>query len=80
MDASGDGKTVGLFFETGRESVKIRFTGLEGLSNLSEAAFPTEKEKALLQMLNATIHQDVKAREIHLILPKDMDQPPTDNR
>lgn len=74
MDASGDGKTVGLFFETDRESVKIRFVGLEELRNLSEAAFPTEKEEALLQMLNATIHQDVKAREIHLILPKDMDQ------
>ena len=74
MDASGDGKTVGLFLETDRESVKIRFVGLEGLSNLSETAFPTEKEKALLQMLSATIHQDVKAREIHLILPKNMDQ------
>jgi signal transduction histidine kinase len=74
MDASGDGKTVGLNFETGQGSVKIRFTGLEGLTDLSETAFPTEKEKALLQMLSATIHQDVKAREIHLILPKNMDQ------
>ncbi|MCP4579235.1 MAG: HAMP domain-containing histidine kinase [Deltaproteobacteria bacterium] len=74
MDASGDGKTVGLFFETDRESVKIRFAGLEGLSNLSEAAFPTKKEAALLEMLGATIHQDVNAREIHLVLPKDIDR------
>lgn len=74
MDVSGDGKTVGLTVETGPGPVKIRFTGLEGLPNLSEAAFPTEKEAALLHMLGATIYQDVKAREIHLILPKDIDQ------
>jgi signal transduction histidine kinase len=75
MDASGDGKTVGLTFETGPGSVKIRFTELEALTNLSGAAFPTETEEALLQILGATIHQDVKAREIHLVLPKDVDQP-----
>jgi len=74
MDVSGDGKTVGLTFETGKASVKIRFTGLEGLRGLSETAFPTEKEKVLLQVLRATIHEDVEAREINLILPKDMDQ------
>ena len=79
MDVSGDGKTVGLTFETGKASVKIRVTGLEELSNLSEPAFPTEKEKALLRMLNATIQQDEKAGEIHLFLPKDIDQALTAN-
>ena len=77
MDASGDGKTVGLTFETGPGPVKIRFSGLEALENFSGPEFPTETEEALLQILGATIHQDVKAREIHLVLPKDIDQPLT---
>ncbi len=80
MDASGEGKTVGLTLETGPESVEIRFTGLEGLTNQSETAFPTKKEAVLLEMLGATIHQDVNAREIHLVLPRDVQQQLTDSQ
>ena len=74
MDASGAGKRVGLTFETDPGSVTIRFAGLEGITNLPETAFPTKKEEALLQMLGATIHQDARALEIHLVLPKDVQQ------
>lgn len=79
MDVSGAGKTVGLFFETDRESVKIRFAGLEGITNLPQSAFPTKKETALLEILGATIHQDVNAREIHVVLPRDVQQQLTAN-
>ena len=76
---SGDGKTVGLTFETGKTFVKIRFTGLEALASHSEPAFPTEKEQALIQLLGATIHEDLETREINLMLPKDMDEPSIGN-
>ena len=78
MGASGEGKSVVIAFETAPRSVKIRFSGLETLSNLSEGVFPTEKEKALLQVLGGTIFPDVKIGEIQLALPKDMRQELTD--
>ena len=61
MDISGDAKVVGLTLGTGEGSVEIRFTGLRGLKDPPEAAFPTKRETFLLEMLGATIHQDVKA-------------------
>ena len=79
MGASGGGKTLRFTYETGPDSVKIRVTGLETLSNLSEDAFPTEKEKALLQTLGGAIFLDAKAREIQIVLPKDLRQKSTDN-
>ena len=72
MNVTGDGKTIGLMLKTEPASVKVRFTGLEGLSNPPEAAFPTEKEAHLLEILGATIQRDGNAREIRLVLPKDM--------
>ena len=74
MDASGAGKRVGLTFEAGPTSVKIRFTGIEALTNVPETVFPTAKEAALLHMLGATIHQDAEKGEINLVLPKDVRQ------
>ena len=74
MDASGAGKRVGLTFEPGPASVKIRFTGIEALTNLSETVFPTAKETALLGILGAAIHQDTEIGEINLVLPKDVRQ------
>ncbi|MCD6293383.1 MAG: hypothetical protein J7M20_00325 [Deltaproteobacteria bacterium] len=71
MDASGPEKKVGLTFEADPTSVKIRFTGIEALTNLPETVFPTEKEASLLGMLSATIHHDAKKGEINLVLPKD---------
>ena len=72
MDASGAGKRVGLTFEAGPTTVKIRFTGIEALTNVPETVFPTAKEAALLHMLGATIHQDAEKGEINLVLPKDV--------
>ena len=71
IDASGAGKRVGLTFETGQTSVKIRFTGIEALTNEPSTVFPTAKEAALLDMLGATIHHNTKKGEINLVLPKD---------
>ena len=79
MDISGDAKVVGLTLLTGTGSVEIRFTGLEGLKDPPETAFPTRRETSLLEMLGATIHQDVKAGEMHLVLPRDVHQQLTDN-
>ena len=74
MDASGAGKRVGLTFEADPTSVKIRFTGIEALSNEPSTVFPTAKEAAMLRMLGAAIHQDAKKSEINLVLPKDVRQ------
>jgi len=74
MDTSGAGKTVGLTFEAGPKSVKIRFTGIEALTNEPSTVFPTAKETALLGMLGASIHQDAEKGEINLVLPKDVRQ------
>ena len=74
MDASGTGKKVGLTFEAGPTSVKIRFTGIEALTNEPSTIFPTATESALLHMLGAAIHQDAKKGEINLVLPKDVRQ------
>jgi signal transduction histidine kinase len=79
MDMSGDAKVVGLTLLTGTGSVEIRFTGLEGLKDPPETAFPTKREASLLEMLGATIHQDVNAGEMHLVLPRDVHQQLTDN-
>jgi hypothetical protein len=79
MDISGNAKVVGLTIVTGKGSVEIRFTGLEGLKDPPETAFPTKRETPLLEMLGATIHQDVKAGEMHLVLPRDVHQQLTDN-
>ena len=79
MDISGDAKVIGLTLGTGTGSVEIRFTGLEGLKDPPETAFPTKREASLLEMLGATIHQDVNAGEMHLVLPRDVHQQLTDN-
>ena len=79
MDISGDAKVVGLTLVTATGSVEIRFTGLEGLKDPPETAFPTRRETFLLEMLGATIHQDVKAGEMHLVLPRDVHQQLTTN-
>ena len=60
MGASGEGKTVKFTVETGPASVNIRFSGLEAISTLSEAVFPTEREEALLQILGGRILMDEK--------------------
>ncbi len=73
MGVSGEGKTVGIAFEADPSGpVKIRFTELAALADLSEAAFPTETAKALVQTLGGAISLDERAGEIHLILPKDV--------
>jgi len=70
MDASGEGKTVGITFKKEDGAVKIRFTGLAGLKTLPPDKFPTEKEENLLLILGTMIHQDAEAQEIQLVLPK----------
>ena len=79
MDISGDAKVIGLTLGTATGSVEIRFTGLEGLKDPPETEFPTKRETSLLEMLGATINQDVKAGEMHLVLPRDVHQQLTDN-
>ena len=78
MGASGEGKTVKFSVETGPASVNIHFSGLEAISTLSEAVFPTEREEALLQILGGRILMDEKDLRIQLVLPKDMRQKGTD--
>ena len=78
MGASGEGKTVKFSVEKGPASVNIHFSGLEAISTLSEAVFPTEREEALLQILGGRILMDEKDLGIQLVLPKDMRQKGTD--
>lgn len=65
----GRDKTVVLQVAQSEEGASIRFTHLQGLSETLARKFPTEKEGALLEDLNAKIVTDPKAGEIVVVLP-----------
>ncbi|MBC8199637.1 MAG: hypothetical protein H8E80_06285 [Desulfobacteraceae bacterium] len=72
MDVTGEAKTVSIVAETWENGGRIRFTGLKELSGISAGSFPTEKEKALIEVLCAEITTDVEHEELLLILPDEM--------
>ena len=69
MEVSGEGKKVGLVTEKTETGVRVKFTQLKGLTERPGERFPTERAKALLQVLKACLAFDVEGGEIVLSLP-----------
>jgi signal transduction histidine kinase len=72
MDVAGENKTVGLSVEETQDGARMRFTRLDGLTEAPEDRFPTERERALLEMLGGELEVEVGAGKLAIILPKDM--------
>lgn len=72
MDSAGKGKTVGLEAEETDKGAHIRFTRLQGLAEGRTEVFPGEREKALMDALEAKLTVDVGAGELVLTMSGDM--------
>ncbi|MBW2336452.1 MAG: HAMP domain-containing histidine kinase [Deltaproteobacteria bacterium] len=72
MSASGDEKRVELVVEETENSVLIRFRRLAGLSEALLETFPSEREKNLLDVLEADLTVEHGREEIALRLLKNM--------
>ena len=72
MSASGDEKRVELVVEETENSVRIRFRRLAGLTEALLEAFPSEREKNLLDVLEADLTAEPEHEEIALRLLKNM--------
>ncbi len=72
MSASGDEKRVELVVEETENSVRIRFRRLAGLSEALLETFPSEREKNLLDVLEANLTVEHGREEIALRLLKNM--------
>jgi signal transduction histidine kinase len=72
MDSAGEGKTVGLEAEETDKGARIRFTRLQGLSERQTEVFPGEREKALMDALEAKLTVDVGAGELVLTMSRHM--------
>jgi signal transduction histidine kinase len=70
MDSAGEGKTVGLEAEETDKGARIRFTRLQGLSERKTEVFPGEREKALMDALEAKLTVDVGAGELVLTMSR----------
>jgi len=70
MSAAGDEKQVELVAEAAPGGVRIRFRRLAGLTDVLGDAFPSEREKNLLEMLEAELTVDTERNEIVLELTK----------
>ena len=73
MSASGDEKRVELVVEETKNSVRIRFRRLAGLSEALLETFPSEREKNLLDVLEADLTVEHGRDEIALRLLKNID-------
>ena len=72
MGVAGNGKTVGLIAEKTGEGARIIFTQLGALDKTQKDEFPTERERALLRILNGKISIDRGEGQISIDLPADI--------
>ncbi len=72
MSASGNEKRVELVVEETGNSVRIQFKRLAGLSKLLLETFPTDREKILLAVLEATLMTELDREEVVLRLSKNI--------
>jgi hypothetical protein len=70
MDATGKGKGVKIVTEEDDRTVRIRFAGLERLAERDKAAFPSERETALLEALEADFSVDLGGSQVVMTLSK----------
>jgi signal transduction histidine kinase len=73
MDAAGEHKSVGLMAEETENGARIRITNLGGLKEVPPDTFPSERQRAVLRVLNAEVAANVADSEIMITLSKNMD-------
>jgi C4-dicarboxylate-specific signal transduction histidine kinase len=71
MSASGDQKRIELVAKESEKNIRIRFGRLAGLTEARLEAFPSDREKRLLEVLAADLTADLGHEEIVLRLKKD---------
>ena len=72
IDAAGEEKSVGLGVEESENSGRVRFTKLAGLKEVPLDTFPSERQRAVLSVLNAKVTTNVSDREIVITLSKNI--------
>ncbi len=72
IDAAGEEKSVGLGVEESENSGRVRFTKLAGLKEVPLDTFPSERQRAVLSVLNAKVATNVSDREIVITLSKNI--------
>jgi C4-dicarboxylate-specific signal transduction histidine kinase len=73
MDAAGAGNTIDIITVKTENGAQIRFMQVEDLAKAPLDKFPTEREKALLDLLKADLSADVEVGELVITLPRDID-------
>ncbi len=73
MDAAGEGNTIDIITVKTENGAQIRFMQVEGVAKAPPEKFPTEREKALLDLLKADLSADVEVGELVITLPRDID-------
>jgi C4-dicarboxylate-specific signal transduction histidine kinase len=68
MSATGNAKQIVLSAEAAQGGVRIRFRGLAGLSPVLLDAFPSDRERDLLEMLGAELTAELESEEMVLAL------------
>ena len=69
----GDEKRIELVAEETENGVRIRFRKLAGLSKVMSESFPSDREKTLLALLEATLTSEPERQEIVVRLTKNID-------
>jgi signal transduction histidine kinase len=70
MEATGKGKGLKIITDADDRTVQIRFSGLEGLVETDANAFPSEREMALIEALEADYSVDPEGGQVVMTLPK----------
>jgi C4-dicarboxylate-specific signal transduction histidine kinase len=73
MGATGAGKAIDIIAVKAENGAQIRFMQVEDLAKEPLDKFPTEREKALLDLLKADLSADVEVGELVITLPRDID-------
>jgi signal transduction histidine kinase len=73
MDAAGAGNTIDIITVKTENGAQIRFMQVEDLAKAPPEKFPTEREKALLDLLKADLSADVEVGALVITLPRVID-------
>jgi hypothetical protein len=73
MGVAGAGNTIDIITMKTENGAQIRFMQVEDLAKAPLDKFPTEREKALLDLLKADLSADVEVGELVITLPRDID-------
>ena len=70
MEATRKGEGLKIVSEEDDKAIRISFKGLERLAEMDTASFPSERETALLEALDADFSLDPGASQVVMTLPK----------